>query len=177
MKRVVFLDRDGTLNVDHGYVYRIEDWQWQLQAIAALKDLQSKGFVLAVVTNQSGIGHGLYTKKQMQALHAYMEKELAAAGVQLEAIAYCPHRRDGGCDCRKPKLGMIRDIEKKLGAIDYPASWMIGDKLVDVRLGQMIGTHTALVRSRYWTDFEDILPPDIVVDSLAEAAAVITNTP
>lgn len=171
MLKVVFLDRDGTINVDHGYVHKIEDWEFTPKAPEALKMLQDAGFALAIITNQSGIAQGLYTEADMKKLHQYMEVELAKAGVKLSVITYCPHSRDKNqCDCRKPLIGMAKQIEEKIGPIDYAASWTIGDKEADLMFGKTAGTKTALLRSRYWKEGELAEQPDIVADSLYEVA-------
>lgn len=176
MTQAVFLDRDGTLNVDHGYVHRIEDWQWQEGAIEALKILQEKNFALIVVTNQSGIGHGLYNQEDMEKMHEYMTAELQKNDIKLFAILFCPHRRDEGCRCRKPGLGMVESAQEKLEDIDYTASWTVGDKLADVGFGSNLGTRTALLRSRYWQE-SDLMnhKVDVVVDSLLEAVRKIVE--
>jgi D-glycero-D-manno-heptose 1,7-bisphosphate phosphatase len=176
MKKVIFLDRDGTINVDHGFVHKIEDWEWTSGAIGAMKSLQDSGFMLAVITNQSGIAEGLYTESDMRGLHEHMKQELEKNGVTLAAIAFCPHGRDqADCDCRKPNIGMAKQIEEKIGEIDYGNSWTIGDKLADVGFGKKAGTHTVLLRSTYWEekDINENERPDIVADSLAEAADLI----
>ncbi len=173
-KKVVFLDRDGTLNVDHGYVNEAEQWEWIPGAIEACKKLQGAGYTLAVVTNQSGIGHGIYTEEDMHALHRLMERDLAEQGVHLDAIAYCPHNRDtGDCDCRKPKLGMAKQIEAKIGDIDYANSWTVGDKDKDILFGKNAGTKTIIIRSKYWEEGALPAKPDAIVDSLQEAAEII----
>ncbi len=175
-QRVVFLDRDGTINVDREYVYLVERWEWTSGAKKALQQLQSAGYVLTVITNQTSIGHGFYTLEDMHRLNEYMRSELEKVGVRLAAIAFCPHRKDAECDCRKPKIGMARQIEAKIGPIDYAASWTIGDKDKDVGFGKAVGTKTALIRSEYWTeaDLADI-KPDLIVDSLADFAQKITH--
>lgn len=170
MRKVVFLDRDGTINVDNGFVYKWEDWQWTSGAIKGLKALQEAGFTLAIVTNQSGIAHGLYTKADADALHDKMKKELAANGVHLDYVAFCPDHRDSNSPCRKPNTGMATEIEQAVGAIDYQSSWTIGDKEADLLFGKNLGTHTALIRSKYWSEDELTKKPDLVVDSLADAA-------
>jgi len=174
-KKVVFLDRDGTINVDSGFVCRREDWEWIPGAREGMKKLQEAGFLLAVVTNQSGIGHGLYAETDMRKLHKYMEGELARAGVKLTAVFYCPHRRDGNCGCRKPATGMIEQAERLLGPIDYGQSWVIGDKIADMEMGKNRGMKTALIRSRYWQESDIDKQPDVVVDSLLEVAERIVN--
>ena len=174
--KVIFLDRDGTLNVDHGDVNERDMWEWVPGSIDACKQLQDAGFTLAVVTNQSGIAHGMYTEKNMHELHAYMEEELALHGVHLAMVAFCPHSRSKGeCDCRKPHIGMAKQIEAKIGPINYAASWMIGDKEADLLFGKNAGTKTALIRSKYWEEGKLTEKPDMVVDSLKEAAEKIVG--
>lgn len=175
-KKVIFLDRDGTINVDRKHVYLIEHWEWTPGAKEALQRLQGDGYTLALITNQGGIGNKFYTLEDMQRLHQYMVSELEKSGVHLAAIAFCPHRTDGNCDCRKPKIGMARQIKAKIGQIDYAASWTIGDKTRDVGFGRGVGTKTALIRSAYWKE-EDLkeLQPDLIADSLADAAQKIVG--
>lgn len=173
-KNVIFLDRDGTLNVDHGYVNEAKDWEWVPGAIEACKKMQDAGYSLAIVTNQSGIAQGLYTEENMHALHDFMTEELEKHGVFLDAIAYCPHSRSvSECDCRKPAIGMAKQIEAIIGEIDYANSWMIGDKEADLLFGKNAGTKTAIIRSTYWKEGELTMEPDMIVGSLKEAAEII----
>lgn len=176
MKKVVFLDRDGTINVDLGYVHKVEDWKFTARAPEALKKLQDVGFALAVVTNQSAIGEGLYDEAAVKELHAHMVEQLALAGVTLAAIAYCSHALAESCNCRKPETGMSDMVEDEIGAIDYAASWMIGDKPKDVSFGKRLGMQTALIRSRYWQDGELEEQPDMIVGSLFKAVEKITSS-
>ncbi|HLD25470.1 MAG TPA: D-glycero-beta-D-manno-heptose 1,7-bisphosphate 7-phosphatase [Candidatus Andersenbacteria bacterium] len=173
MNKVIFLDRDGTINVDHRYVYKIDDWEFIAQAPAALKKLQQAGYKLAIVTNQSGIGRGYYTLADMQRLHEHMKKALREFGVEIDALAFCPHDPDLHCDCRKPAAGMGKQIEQQLGEIDYVHSWMIGDKERDVTFGQAIGAQTALITSGYWQPEMLTVPPDLIVASLEDFAAQV----
>lgn len=176
MKKVVFLDRDGTINVDSGFVHRVEDWRWSPGAIEGMKLLQEAGFTLTVITNQSAIALGKYTVDDMHALHRFMLDELHRQGIQIAAIAFCPHGRDqDDCDCRKPKIGMAKQIEAQIGAIDYGQSWTIGDKELDVLFGKNAGTKTALLRSRYWTELELQAKPDFIAGNLLEAAQKIVS--
>ncbi len=134
------------------------------------------GFQLAVVTNQSGIAAGKYTVEHARRLHEHMCRELSLSGVHVSAVVYCPHATDAGCDCRKPRTGMARQVEAILGLpIDYAASWTIGDKPSDVEFGQSLGTRTALIRSQYWTEGEIEVRPHMIVDSLLEATRRITS--
>jgi D-glycero-D-manno-heptose 1,7-bisphosphate phosphatase len=175
MRKVVFLDRDGTLNVDKGFVYSVDSWQWIEGALEALQRLRDCGFALAVVTNQSGIGHGLYTLEDMKILHAHMQKDLTNAHVRDVVLAYCPHRRDGACDCRKPLPGMAREVEHALGEVDYKNSWTVGDKLADIGFGKALGTRTILLESRYWSLVPQAIQPDGIMPSLKEAAKIICS--
>ena len=169
-RKVIFLDRDGTLNVDHGYVHNKKNWEWIPCAQEALKRFQQAGYALAIITNQSGIAHGLYEERDMHALHEFMNAELEEKGIHIDALAFCPHGRDeNNCDCRKPGIGMVRQIEEKLGKIHYRKSWTVGDKEADLGFGKKAGTNTALIRSRYWKEEELTEQPDIIVDSLQEA--------
>lgn len=173
-RRIALVDRDGTVNVDCGYVYRAEDWRFAEGAPQALKDLHNGGYGIALVTNQSGVGRGYYTLQDVAVLHTHVRRLLAAHGVHIDAVAVCPHTPDDACQCRKPASGLARQIEGVLGAsIDYPNSWTIGDKLSDLQFGQALGTHTALIRGRYWTPPDLVVYPDIIADSLAGAVQQI----
>lgn len=174
-RKAVFLDRDGTINIDHGFVRAIDQWQFTQDAPLALAQLKAAGFALVIVTNQSGIAAGLYGLKDMQRLHEHMKKLLAEAGVTIDAIAYCPHARGSACLCRKPGIGMIQQITRELGELDLSASWSIGDKLLDFEFGRQAGTKTALIRSKYWQENDLQAKPDIIIDSLAQAANYITS--
>lgn len=174
-RRVIFLDRDGTINVDFGYVHRPEQWEFTPGAVAALRALSEAGYGLAVVANQGAVGAGRYSARDVRALHEYMARELAAGGVRLAAVVFCGHTRAQGCACRKPAEGLARRVEVLAGPVDYAASWMIGDKESDVLFGKNIGSRTVLLRSRYWQEERLAQQPDIIVDSLSEAASRIVT--
>ena len=175
MHKVAFIDRDGTINVDHGYAHTIEEWKWCDGVIDGLKLLQDSGYKLAVATNQGGIGLGKYTEQDLHKLHDYMVAELSKEGVTIDAIAYCPDHPDAESSCRKPSPAMAKDIEQQLGQIDYSNSWMVGDKEKDVGFGYNIGAQTALIKSKYWQDETELeFKPDLIVDSLFEFAQKIT---
>jgi D-glycero-D-manno-heptose 1,7-bisphosphate phosphatase len=174
--KLAFVDRDGTINVDRGHVHRLKDWEFTPGCDFALRLLREAGYEIAVVTNQSGIAAGMYTTEDAELLHEFMRSELAARGVHIDAVVFCPHARDGNCDCRKPKTGMARQVEAILGcAIDFARSWTIGDKVSDTGFGQSLGTKTALIRSRYWTEAEIAAWPTLIVDSLYDAARRIAE--
>lgn len=174
--KVAFLDRDGTVNVDRGYVHRREDWVLCPGVCEGIALLRESGFLVAIVSNQAGIGKKLFGAEDVERLHGHMGDELSVCG-GIDAIAYCPHASEDRCDCRKPQTGMLRRIEKQLPSpIDFTGSWMVGDKPSDILFGERLGVHTALIRSRYWRGEDLRVRPDLVVDSLLDAANRIVTT-
>lgn len=157
--RAVFLDRDGVLNVDVDYLYRIEDLQWVEGAREALSYLYKKGYQLFVVTNQSGIARGYYTVEDMEKLHQYMQSQLQEYGVQIEKFYYCPHHKEGkvaeyavDCTCRKPKPGMLLQAMAEY-AVDKEQSFLIGDSKRDVEAAQAAGIKGYLFTGGSLLDF------------------------
>ena len=140
MNKAIFLDRDGTINIDHGYVHQIDDFEFIEGSINALKKLKEMGYLLVLVTNQSGIARGYFTEAQFLRLTEWMDWSLAEQGVDFDGIYYCPHHPDGkgefkeDCPCRKPKPGMLLDAMKALN-IDPQQSVMVGDKIEDIKAG------------------------------------------
>jgi D-glycero-D-manno-heptose 1,7-bisphosphate phosphatase len=129
--KAFFLDRDGVINVDHGYVFRMEDFEFMDGIFPVLRELLSRGYKLIVVTNQSGIGRGYYTEEDFRRLTAWMTEQLASEGIELAGIYSCPHSPESDCGCRKPAPGMFLQAIRELG-IDPGRSWMIGDKPSDM---------------------------------------------
>lgn len=138
LKPALFLDRDGTLNVDPGYIKDPADLQMLPGVGPALKKIQDQGFQLVVVTNQSGVGRGWITPEQLDRVHARLRENLEHDGVVLSAIASCLHRPDEFCECRKPKPQLIWDQARKLG-IDLARSYMVGDRVLDLQAGLNAG--------------------------------------
>ncbi len=143
-KRFVFLDRDGTLVREVGYGHRLEDYELLAGVPAALARLSRAGFRLAIVTNQSGIGRGLFGWEDFERFHGRLLTDLRAAGVAIEHTYVCPHRPDEGCPCRKPRPGMLRRARDELGA-SLATSWVVGDHAKDVELGANAGCRSILV--------------------------------
>lgn len=148
VQKAIFLDRDGTLNVDTGYVFRRADWQWLPGAKEGLKILADAGFLLLVVSNQSGIARGFYTKDDLAILERDIGAELASFGAPITAWYSCPHLPSisGPCSCRKPKPGMLLLAAKNQG-ISLANSWMIGDRLRDIEAGCAAGVRTVKLGS------------------------------
>lgn len=172
--KVAFLDRDGTINVDYGYIHMIHQWTFTEGAINGLRLLQNSGFALAVVTNQSAVAAGLYSEHDIEELHSYVQAELRRSMTHLDAIAFCPHGANAGCKCRKPNTNLVYKIAEQLGeTIDFENSWTIGDKVSDMLFGESLGTRNALIRSTNWRMSDLGRPPNIIVGSLYEAATRI----
>lgn len=145
MRKVLFLDRDGVINKDVSYLYKIEDLQWVDGAKEALKLAYDAGYDLIVVTNQSGVARGYYKESDVQILHDYMGNELDKAGAPILRFYYCPHHKDGtveryavDCDCRKPKPGMLLQAIKEYN-VDPSESFLIGDNVRDVESAEAAG--------------------------------------
>lgn len=145
-KPYIFLDRDGTINKEKDYLYRIEDFEFEDGCVEGLRLLQDKGYGLVVITNQSGIARGYYTLEDANRLHAYMTEQLKEAGVALERVYLCPHGPDDHCECRKPKIGLYRQAMEEL-QIDMARSYMVGDRVRDIEPAQHFGSRYALVQT------------------------------
>ena len=145
--RAVFLDRDGVINVDKNYLYRIEEFEFSEGIFELLKKLQELGYLLIVVTNQSGIARGYYKKDDFLKLTSWMVGEFKKKGIRIEKVYYCPHKPDEGCECRKPKSGMFKEAIKEFD-IDPKLSWMIGDKLSDIKAAKNIGINNTILLSQ-----------------------------
>ena len=179
----VFLDRDGVINVDHGYTHRIEDFEFVPGSAQALASLQRAGWRLVVVTNQSGIARGLYTNDDYERFTAHMRARLQIEGVRLDAVLHCPHLPDAAvaayrqlCDCRKPAPGMLLRAARELN-LDLPASTMVGDRLSDVQAGRAAGVgRCLLVRSGQSVQDDEARLADAVFDDLAACARALIVT-
>lgn len=132
MNKVVFLDRDGTINEDYGYVFEIEKFKFIEGVIEGLKILSNLGYKLIVITNQSGIARGYYTEEDAKKVFNYMKEELLKEGIVIEKVYYCPHIGDN-CNCRKPKLELFYKAQKEFD-IDFNESYAIGDKIRDLAI-------------------------------------------
>ena len=170
-QKAVFIDRDGTLIEEVNFLHRVEDLQYFSFMDEAVSALKQNGFKVVVVTNQSGIGRGIYSEAEMNSVHAQIQNDLTE---KLDAIYFCPHLPDENCACRKPNLGMIEAATKDL-PIDLANSWMIGDKKLDVELGLNAGIKPILVLTGYGKKHLPELkrPPFAVAENLLEAVKII----
>ncbi len=173
----IFLDRDGVINVDTGYVYLVDDFKFIDGVIDALLKLKQKGYLLVIVTNQSGIARGLFTEEQFMSLTEWMDWSLADRGVDLDGIYFCPHHPSEGsdqyrksCTCRKPGPDMILDAVKHLD-IDLTRSYMVGDKPSDMKAAINAGVaHKILVETGKAITEEGRALAEAIYPSLVEFA-------
>lgn len=154
-RKAVFLDRDGTINVEKDYLHRIEDFEFIPGAPEAIKKLKDAGFLVIVVTNQSGVGRGYYTLQDVERLHEHIQKKLSEAGTSIDAFYVCPHHPTKGvgeykkdCDCRKGSPGMLLKAAREFD-IDLSRSYMVGDKEADVEAGENAGCRSIMVLTGY----------------------------
>lgn len=159
VRAAVFLDRDGTIIVDDGYLADPSRVRLVEGAADALRSLAARGALLVVVSNQSGIARGYFERAALDAVHARMTELLEAEGIRLHASYYCEHGPDDGCACRKPLPGMLLRAAEEHD-IDLAASVMIGDKPSDVEAGRAAGCLlNGLLDHRGWTALLSALPP------------------
>lgn len=156
MTRLILLDRDGVLNFDSpDYIKDADEWQEIPGSLDAVALLKRAGLRVAVCTNQAGIGRGLLSERALARIHARLEQALAARGVGLDALRYCPHHPDAKCRCRKPQPGMLIDTMTEL-AVAPADTIFVGDAIRDVEAAHAAGCHAALVRTGHGASVEAI---------------------
>ncbi len=170
-RRFALLDRDGTILIEKHYLSDPDGVELIDGAAAGLRKLAELGVGLVVVTNQSAVGRGFFDIDRLDEIHARMTDQLAAQGVSLDGIFFCPHRPDEGCVCRKPRTGMVERAAAQL-RFDARECFVIGDSAGDLDLGRNLGATTFLVRTGYGAETEAAgrAPADYVVKGLGEAA-------
>ena len=187
MKRAVFIDRDGTISEEVGYINHASRFRTFAYAAEAIKHLNENDWLAIVVTNQAGVARGYFTEDMIKTVHQRMTDDLANGGARLDAVYYCAHHPSVGeppyrfdCDCRKPKPGLITRAAKDL-EIDLESSWMVGDRYSDIELARNAGVKSAFVLSGYgrgewehqrenWNE-----QPDLVADNLLDAVLKIVS--
>ena len=178
-----FIDRDGVINRETGYVFQIDEFQMLPGAVDGLQRLQDAGYLLVLVTNQAGIARGFYTQKHFERLSEHLENLLRAEGISFAGIYHCPHHPDGAveryrvvCNCRKPAPGMLLRAAEEL-ELDLAASVIVGDKRSDIEAGRAAGVGCSIiVRSGHPLTAEDAQFADACLPDLAAAARAITST-
>ena len=187
MKKAVFLDRDGTVNEEVGYLTDLDKLRLIPGASAAIKRLNESGFKVILVTNQSGVARGYFPETHVREAHTRLSEMLGSEGARIDAVYYCPHHPTAGdshftvdCDCRKPRTGMIDRAVKDL-AVDISHAYMVGDKWSDVEFAQRAGVRAVLVMSGFALDdpgnkrAKTVKDPDYIASSLAEAVSWIID--
>lgn len=175
MKPAVFLDRDGVINVDHGYVSKTDEFEFIDGVFDACRTFKEQGYLVVVITNQSGIARGMYTEEDFQELTQWMDWNFEDHGVLLDGVYYCPHHAEKGigqykvdCDCRKPKPGMLLEAQHDLN-IDLVRSVFVGDKADDMRAAHAAGISKAvLVKTGKAIADDGVSLANVVLDSIAD---------
>jgi D-glycero-D-manno-heptose 1,7-bisphosphate phosphatase len=170
----VFLDRDGTITEEVGYLNHVSRLKLLPGAALAIRRLNDAELSVIVVTNQSGVGRGYFPEDLVREVHERMIVELREAGARLDAVYYCPHISADGCNCRKPRTGMLQDAARGLG-LDLKRSFVVGDRHGDIELAHRAGAHSILVRTGYgegelaWHAKNWPQPPEFVAVDLPDA--------
>lgn len=177
-KRAVFLDRDGVLIEDTNYVGHVDEVKLIDSSPQALRRLKDAGFLLFVVTNQSGVARGYFTREQVDEIHALLDGYFTKAGVALDRYYICPHHPEDNCDCRKPKPKFLLDAAREF-ALDLARCYMVGDRVTDVKCGQNAGTRTVLVLTGGGRDAQaknEVAPDHIAADVGAAVNWILAQT-
>jgi len=161
----IFLDRDGTINIEKNYLYRLKDWEWLPGAIEAILRINNLGYLAIVVTNQAGVARGYYSERDILFLHHQIDQMLAKAGAKIDAYYHCPHHPEFGkfrnCSCRKPQPGMLFNAQRDFD-IDLSRSWLIGDKLSDIEAASGAGCSSILVMTGYGEQEKKVAPANVL---------------
>lgn len=174
LRPAVFLDRDGTIAEEVGYLNDVSRFRLFPYTAAAIHRLKEAGFAVVVVTNQSGVARGYFPESLVHEVHEIMRRELAEGQACVDGVYYCPHSSADNCGCRKPKTGMIERAARE-HALDLQRSFVIGDRYGDVELAFRVGARGILVRSGYgegewnWHGQEWARQPDHVTEDLSQA--------
>lgn len=171
--KVVFLDRDNTINIDPGYISSPDQFELFADSGEALRLLQLNGYKLIILTNQSGIGRGYFSVDQLEKVHKKFRQLLSNASVTLTDIFYCPHEPQNNCQCRKPRPGLIEQALDKYPNINLSESFIVGDKLSDIGLAEHFPIHPILVRNQDATKQNPDIP---YFDDLKQAAEFILQS-
>jgi len=164
----VFLDRDGTINLDKGYFYMPEEFEFEQGSVEAIRLLNQAGYKVFVISNQSGIARGCFTEAQVDHLHQWMNEELAKSDAHIDAFYYCPHHAELGigsykkrCDCRKPAPGLLLKAGREWN-IDMKHSYMVGDHNSDIGAGTAVGVQSFFVRTGHGKQEEKLLASNVL---------------
>jgi D-glycero-D-manno-heptose 1,7-bisphosphate phosphatase len=178
LRRAVFLDRDGTIGEELGYVNHIDRFQIFPYAAGAIRELNQANFPVIVVTNQSGIARNIFPESLVHEVHKKMVTELAAAGAWIDAIYFCPHKSEDACECRKPNPGLLERAARE-HALELTGSWVVGDRYADLEMGHAAGARGILVMTGYGRGEYELhratwpRQPDALAENLKDAVRYI----
>jgi D-glycero-D-manno-heptose 1,7-bisphosphate phosphatase len=178
LRPAVFLDRDGTMAEEVGYLNHASRFRMFPFVAAAIHRLNDAGLPVIVVTNQSGVGRGYFPEFLVQTVNELMTQQLAKAGAKIDAVYYCPHTSSENCGCRKPKTGMLDRASTEHG-LDLPRSFVVGDRYGDIELARNARARSVLVRTGYgegelaWHAAKWPAQPDFVAEDLTQAVTWI----
>ena len=182
MNKAIFLDRDGTINEDPGYLKHYRELKLLPHAAEAIELFNKAGYKVIVISNQSAVARGIIGEDMLQSMNKALQKQLLSKGAYLDEIYYCPHHPEHGvypykneCECRKPNAGLIKKAAKKHD-IDISKSFMIGDHSIDIEAGHKAGTKTILVLSGHENESDMKTKPDHTAKNLLEAAKWILKS-
>jgi len=170
MTPALFLDRDGVINVEKHYLYKIEEFEFIDGVFECCRYFQHQGYKLIIVTNQGGIAQGLYTEHDYQALTEWMLDAFKQQAIHIDGVYHCPHhpKFSGDCDCRKPKPGLLQQAQKA-HQIDLEKSILVGDKLSDIQAGQAAGlSQCFLIRTGHKLSADDEIHATGTLNNLTE---------
>ncbi len=173
VKKALFLDRDGVINKEKNYLYKIEDFEFIDGVFESCKFFQDRGYEIIIITNQAGIARGYYTEEDFHRLNNWMLDEFKKRGINISKVYFCPHHPDftGECECRKPNPGMILQAQKEFG-LDLSSSILVGDKESDIKAGKNAGVGlNILVRSGHKVD-EKNTQADLVLESIKDLQGI-----
>jgi D-glycero-D-manno-heptose 1,7-bisphosphate phosphatase len=174
LRPAVFLDRDGTIAEEVGYLNHLSRFRMFPFVASAVCRLNEAGLTVVVITNQSGVGRGYFPESLVHAVHQQMTQQLVAGGARIDAVYYCPHTSADNCSCRKPRTSML-DHAAQEHAIDLKRSFVVGDRHGDVELARNVGARSVLVRTGYgegelaWHAAKWPSQPDFVAQDLTDA--------
>ncbi len=182
LRPAVFLDRDGTIAEEVGYLNHLSRFRMFPFVAAAIRRLNDAKYPAIVITNQSGVGRGYFPDSLIHAVHELMTEQLAKEGAHIDALYYCPHTGDDACACRKPKPGMLERAAREHG-LDLRRAFVVGDRYGDIQLAHRVGARAIMVRTGYgegeiqWHSATWPAPPDFIAENLADAADWILRRP
>ena len=176
-RKVVFIDRDGVINVDlWRYVEHWKEFRFEKGALEGLRTLSEKGFDIFIISNQAGVGDGIFSEAAMWQVHEKMIAAMAKRDIKIRGTRYCIHAKKEKCDCRKPKTQLLEKAVANL-SFDKGKTYFVGDKLSDLEAGKNFGIRTILVRTGYgWKTEKQLtkkLQPDHIVNDLRDAVPII----